>query len=409
MARTKTDRRSYIAGEKGRNRVRTFACPKTGMMQIEWREGGRKLSTSLKHRDFEKAKRQADQFAANYVAPTDDTRAEAPPEPLTLGRLFEMYLGEKSPKKSARAQKRDAVQSWMFKKYFGAERVVTTLSLRDWERFIQDRAAGRVGPGMGPWKAVGDRTVEMDLRFILAVFNWATLAGDGRGSVLLERNPFRGYKPPKEKNPVRVVLTEEEYGSLLVVSAKVDWRFHVALVLAHETGHRIGAIRELRWSDISMDEGLIRWRAEHEKNGYEHVTPMNEQARSALEVARQYCAGIGEAYVLPSPKAPTQPVSRYLVTKWWKKAERRAGLEPKPGRGWHSLRRKFASDLKEVPLKTLCQLGGWKSHVTVLMCYQRADEGEMREALKARRRARTAGMNGGNRSVPESEMPRPKP
>jgi integrase len=196
------------------------------------------------------------------------------------------------------------------------------------------------------------------------------MAGDGRGGVLLDRNPFRGYKPPKEKNPLRVVLTEEEYGKLLEVSMDVDWRFRVALILAHETGHRIGAIRELRWSDIDLDAGLILWRAEHEKTGYEHVTPISDQAHLAFVEARQHCPGIGEAPVMPAPKDDSQPMDRYLVRKLWKRAEKLAGLEPKRGRGWHSLRRKFASDLKATPLKTLCQLGGWKSHMTVMICYQ---------------------------------------
>ena len=71
------------------------------------------------------------------------------------------------------------------------------------------------------------------------------------------------------------------------------------------------------------------------------------------------------------------------------RAERLAGLEPKPGRGWHSLRRKFASDLMDQPLKVLCQLGGWKTAKTVLRCYQRADEGQLRKALEDRRRARS--------------------
>ena len=69
-------------------------------------------------------------------------------------------------------------------------------------------------------------------------------------------------------------------------------------------------------------------------------------------------------------------------------AEVAAGLEPKPRRGWHSLRRKFASDLMDQPLKVLCQLGGWKTAKTVLRCYQRADEGQLRKALEDRRRAR---------------------
>jgi hypothetical protein len=56
------------------------------------------------------------------------------------------------------------------------------------------------------------------------------------------------------------------------------------------------------------------------------------------------------------------------------------------GLGWHSLRRKFATELKHTPLKDLCYLGGWKEPQTVLKCYQRADEGTMREALASRKR-----------------------
>ena len=47
MARTKRSRRSYSAGEWGRNRVRVFLGPKTGLIQIESREDGRRLTRSL--------------------------------------------------------------------------------------------------------------------------------------------------------------------------------------------------------------------------------------------------------------------------------------------------------------------------------------------------------------------------
>jgi len=50
MARTKRSRRSYGAGEWGRNRVRVFPDPKTGLFQIEWRENGRRLTRSLGQR-----------------------------------------------------------------------------------------------------------------------------------------------------------------------------------------------------------------------------------------------------------------------------------------------------------------------------------------------------------------------
>ena len=202
---------------------------------------------------------------------------------------------------------------------------------------------------------------------------------------MLDRNPLKGLRKPKEKNPTRVVLAEEEYQALLNVSRRVDWRFHVALVLAHETGHRIGAIRHLRWTDIDFEGEAVRWRARHEKTGYEHTTPATDKALAALEEAGGMSGGIGDGWVLPAPTDASRCVGRSLVGYWWKKAQKLAGLEPKRGRGWHSLRRKFASDLMNVPLKVLCDLGGWKEAQTVLQCYQRPDEGQLRTALQSRR------------------------
>ena len=54
----------------------------------------------------------------------------------------------------------------MFLKFFGKDRDPATLSQRDWDRFIRDRRSGRVGPSGKP---VSDRTIERDLRFLLAV------------------------------------------------------------------------------------------------------------------------------------------------------------------------------------------------------------------------------------------------
>ena len=384
MARTKRSRRSYGAGEWGRNRVRIFPDPKTGIFQIEWRENGRRRTRSLKHRDWARAKRQADQFAAGFIdAPGG--KKEAAPEPLTLETLFEIYGEEVTPTKAETSQRSDRAATRMFLRFFGRGRNPASLSQRDWDRFIRARRAGRVGPSGRP---VSDRTIEHDLKFLIAVLNWAAKSRDERGTLLLASNPLRGLKTPTEKNPTRVVLSEEEYQALLGVSRQVDWRFHVALVLAHETGHRIGAIRQLRWSDICLESGVVRWRAEHEKTGYEHSTPVTAEAVAALEEARRMSAGTGDAPVLPAPTDASKCAGRSLVRAWWYRAQTLAGLERKRGRGWHSLRRKFASDLMDQPLKVLCELGGWKTAKTVLECYQRADEGQLRKALDARRRPR---------------------
>ena len=308
MARTKRSRRSYGAGEWGRNRVRVFPDPKTGLYQMEWRENGRRLTRSLRHRDWMRAKREADEFAADFVGPDLNGKADAEPEPLTLGTLFDIYGEEVTPAKAERVQRRDRVATGMFLDFLGRDRRPETLSQRDWDRFIRERRAGTVGPSGKP---VGDRTVEWDLTFLMAVLNWAARSKDEQGRPLLDRNPLKGLKKPREKNPTRVVLTEEEYEALLDVSRQVGWRFHVALVLAHETGHRIGAIRNLRWSDIDLEGGMVRWRAQHEKTGYEHATPLTDDAIAVLEVARRMSGGSGP--VLPVPGHPSRCPGRDLA------------------------------------------------------------------------------------------------
>ncbi|MDE2661392.1 MAG: site-specific integrase [Gemmatimonadota bacterium] len=384
MARTKRSRRSYSAGEWGRNRVRVFPDPKTGRYQIEWRENGRRLTRSLKHRDWSRAKRQADEVAAGFAVHEPNGQTEAEPEPLTLGTLLDIYGDEVTPTKSERSRRYDRVAMKMFTKVFGRQRKPATLSQRDWDRFIRARRAGKVGPSGSP---VSDRTIEKDLRFLLAVLNWATKSRDEEGKFLLDSNPLRGLKVPKEKNPTRVVLSQAEYEALLQASLAMDWRFRVALVVAHDTGHRIGAVRQLRWSDIDVDRRTIRWRGECEKTGYEHRTPVTAEVLAVLEEARRRNPGIGDAPLLPAPKNPSACIGRSLARDWWDRAEALAGLPPKRLRGWHSLRRKFASDLMNQPLKVLCELGGWKTAETVLQCYQRADEDRLRQALEERQRA----------------------
>ena len=329
MARTRQHRRSYSAGERSRNRVRVFPDPKTGLIQIEWRDDGRRLSRSLKHRDWMRAKRQADEIAAGRAQPELQDEVRAEPEPLTLGTLFDIYGEEVTPTKAQQSQKYDGATMEMFLRFFGKDRDPATLSKRDWDRFIRYRRAGRVGRSGRP---VSDRTIQQDLKLLLAVLNWAAQSRDEQGRLLLESNPLKGLTPPAEKNPTRIVLTETEYQALLHISREVDWRFHVALVLAHETGHRIGAIRQLRWSDVDLEGEVIRWRAEHEKTGYEHLTPVTAEALAALEEARRKNPGIGDIPVLPAPKDPSKCGSCSLARDWWEEGPRarRAGAEAWP-------------------------------------------------------------------------------
>lgn len=383
---------SYKAGEKGRNRVRAFEHANTGNLFLEFYEaqpGSSSLQrkrVALGHRDRKLAKQQADEAASRLGKPNALPLAE-----LTLGALFDNYLREVTPRKGIGKQKHDRCAAALFLGCFGKSRKVRTLSARDVDHYIDERSNGRLRPAgsfvRGP---VRSRVVEYDLRFLNAALNWATVAGDGNGGVLLERNPLKGIRLPKEESPRRPIVRHEEYEALLAVAPRVSWQFELALILANETGHRISALAQLRWSDIDLARQRILWRGEHDKIGFEHETVLTQEAISALETARSRQLRIGDAWVLPSPTDAERRCSRHLLRDWWQRAEKLAELPAVRGRGYHSLRRKFATELKQVPLKDLCHLGGWKDAQTILQCYQQADEDTMRAALGQRRRLSAA-------------------
>ncbi len=180
MAKRTKKRWSYLSGEKGRNRVRAYERA-SGALMMEFRDRGHRKRIALDHRDRDRAKRQADE-AASRLAKTEVPGAVRPKE-LTLGELFEMYLGEVTPKKSDGGQRCDKAAAERLKECLGPSRKPSQLSKREWDLFIQERQSGRL-----TGRTVGSRTVARDLKFLSAVLNWATLASDGRGGALLDRN-----------------------------------------------------------------------------------------------------------------------------------------------------------------------------------------------------------------------------
>lgn len=386
---------SYKTGEKGRNRVRAYEKTGSGIIYLEFYErdpetGERKRKrVSTGHRDREKAKQQADKLAAEF--------AVQPPEPdagTTLRELFDKYLKRRSPHVSERRQRFHRRATELFCRYYGPDREAVSLDRSDWDQFAQDRASGRVDQ-RGHEVAAADRkerganTVRRDLQGLRAALNWGVQAD------LLGVNPTEGYPLPSEDSPRRPSLSEGRYRAMLAVAGDVDWRFEVALVLANETGHRIRAIRHLRWSDLDLGERLVRWRGGTDKAGHEHVTPLTELAVDELRKAQAERAGIGEAWVLPAPEDASEPVSRHLLRDWWYRAEDLAELEHVKRLGWHGLRRKFADEHREVPAKDLADLGGWKTPRTISEVYQGADLEAMRRAQERRKTLREGSGTGG--------------
>ncbi len=371
MTRNRTQQQTYTTGEKGTNRVRAYRH-KSGHLFLEYRREGRKVRQSLGHADWGRAKIAALDLAAALRRP--DHR-----EQVTLATLFDNYLREVTPAKRPGTQQHDRATLALMLRIFGKARPASDLRHPDAARYAKARQRlGDLRPrkdGAPPPPPLGKRSIASDLKLLRAVLTW------GVGAGWLERNPLTGYQIEEEANPRRPVFTEEQYQALLRVAkearrgdkARFPPAFRRLLVLAHETGHRIGALRALRWSDVDLAAGRIRWRAASDKIGWEHSTVLSPAARAVLMES----PGIGEALVVPG-------VSCHLARDWMERAQQLAGMPPVKGRGWHALRRHFANELRHVPLRDLCDLGGWKDPTTVVKCYQQPNEEAQVAALASR-------------------------
>jgi integrase len=135
-----------------------------------------------------------------------------------------------------------------------------------------------------------------------------------------------------------------------------------------------------------LKAGDVTWRAEFDKKRQAHTIPLSPATITAVREAQQSFGAVGEAWVFPSPVDATKAIDVDLLPSWWERLEKLAGVIHVPGRAWHSLRRKFATEHQDLSLPELMALGGWKDHNTLLKCYPKPREAKLRAAL-ARREA----------------------
>jgi integrase len=188
------------------------------------------------------------------------------------------------------------------------------------------------------------------------------------------------------------VATAERYEATLLVAHRVHPYLQLALVLVNETGHRIGAVRQLRRSDLHLDTrpDTITWPESSDKQGIRwERTPITEAARQAIDRHLRKCPVIGDGYLFPSPRTPGKPHGATAFNRWLKQAEQLAGLEPLDGGLWHPYRRKFATEMVDVPDRIVARLGGWKTPRT-LDLYSQPGREMLVEALSLRKQLREA-------------------
>lgn len=138
----------------------------------------------------------------------------------------------------------------------------------------------------------------------------------------------------------------------------------------------------------------MTWRGEHDKIGLTHTTPLTEAAAIALGATQRELGVIG-IWVFPAARGDrTQAMSGDAARHLFQRLASKAGLPAGQRYGWHSFRRKFGNELRHIPLKDLCDLGGWKKAATILTCYQQPSEQAQREGLEQRREVRIGAVSG---------------
>jgi hypothetical protein len=359
---------------------------------------GRERKRSLGHRDRERAIEYADEQAAKLRRGISNLTREKP----SARRILKLYRAHRSPDKGKAKQEEDRRQAEAWETFLGSNFDLSRLSRREWDEFIRRRRSGEIdGRGKlvadpGNRRAVRDRTVEKDLIFLRAVCRWACDWRDDAGRLLLESDPTRGYKMPRERNPRRLVANHDRVDAIRqhyrTPTMRIEWnarREYVEsflpeiLEIVVGTGRRISAVCSLRSEDLELEAapdtpwGAIVWPEDTDKQGKRWRCPISPEVRAALEAALTKRQRIGPGPLFPGPRNRREPICYYVASKWLRESERLAKLEPQDGTLWHGYRRLWASARKDLPDVDVAQAGGWSSLVALKTAYQKPDDETM--------------------------------
>lgn len=417
---------------------------------------------SLGHRDQAAAMKHADACAALLR----DGAKRQPRAAASIGNILRQYLTHRSREKTARVAVEDVRRAGLWVMFLGgghvrvsehhgvrtvaiagpgADRLAYTVGPAEFSQFVAARSAGAIDasgkrvPRRDQVKA-SPRTVEADLVFLNAVFNWALSWNTPDGAKLLDKNPWgssapgvkRALRMPKNDAPARPVASFDRYVALRAAAEKVMMQARAddpeaqrvekgeshygkrrspgpvvvwqkpsylpdILDLVEDTGRRRGAVVRLWYSDIRWGQvsdggkprrGIvsIRWRPF--KRASEQVVPVSTRTRAVLERIMRARPGVGDAPLFPSLQDPTRSIRVETADAWLIAAEEIAELPHLKGGRWHPFRRKWATERKHLPDVDVAQIGGWRDLATMKTSYQQADALTMAEVLEAPQRLR---------------------
>lgn len=329
----------------------------------------------------------------------------------TFGFIVDLYTHHELGNKKPATQKWIRQQLAIWTGFLGRNIPAKEIGPREWESFKRQRLSGAIGPGGEPVEATKRRpvtpgTVNLGLDALAILMNWA-VRWRVEGRPLLERSPVWRLPYLDDANPRRAVWTWDRFQKILEAAEKltmqVEWHgrrerspCYLAdiLVIAEGTGRRIGAVRQLRYQDLRLNEGQhgkIAWPADTDKAGKSWLTPIAPEVRLRLLKIVRERPGLGPAPLFPAPRNLSQPIGREPLALYLRRAEKAAGLPRLLQDSFHGLRRKWVSERKHLPDVDVAKAGGWRSIATMKRSYQLADEAGVLEAVMESRKLRDQG------------------
>ena len=267
------------------------------------------------------------------------------------------YLEYATSHKSSRTLAADQTRLLHLKPFFERYRLdqITPFLI---EKYIHERRNSTSRRGMPP----ANGTINRELATLKHMFNKAI---DWKKA---ERNPVRGIRFLKEPPPVERILNEEEEERLLQASAP---HLRVAILIALNTGLRLGEVLALRWRDIDFRNDLVT--VEHGKGDRRRQVEMNNRLKSALKDYRRICKS---EYLFCSDRTGKPTLSPKTA---FSAAVRRSGIGHIR---FHDLRHTFATRLrrKNVNPFTVQKLMGLSS-IEMFLRYSHPGANERREAV----------------------------
>jgi integrase/recombinase XerD len=104
-------------------------------------------------------------------------------------------------------------------------------------------------------------------------FLWACRQGFCRSNPMTDRSPLRGRR--RLPRPIR---EQHEQRALDAAIAAAPQPYRLIFTLLRETGMRVGEVLDLRWGDVTLDNGREALRVREAKNGVERAVVLGPTA-----------------------------------------------------------------------------------------------------------------------------------